>query len=199
MTRPKGGLPRRGCPRCISRPRAAGTRLIRIEQSGLASDHRELARRSRRCATSTWARLVSAEAQTLRFLVVDDNEDIRDVFCRLVQQAGHLPSVARDGLEALDSLQRESFDVMLLDLSMPRMNGVEVVRWLRDNPAVAPDMRIVVVSAWTGEQRGVLQELGVDTAIQKPLRIQQLTDLIAEGLLGPPAPAGGTSSATTYA
>ena len=136
---------------------------------------------------------MSAEAPTLRFLVVDDNEDIRDVFCRLVQRAGHLASVARDGLEALDSLQRESFDVMLLDLSMPRMNGVEVVRWLRDNPAVAPDMRIVVVSAWTGEQRGVLRELGVDTVVQKPLRIQQLTDLIAEGLLGRAAPADGTS------
>ena len=141
---------------------------------------------------------MSAEAQTLRFLVVDDNEDIRDVFCRLVQRAGHLASVAKDGLEALDTLQRESFDVMLLDLSMPRMNGVEVVRWLRDNPAVAPDMRIVVVSAWTGEQRGVLQELGVDTAIQKPLRIQQLSDLIAEGLLGQAAPAEGTSSGRSH-
>lgn len=137
---------------------------------------------------------MSAEAQTLHFLVVDDNEEIRDVFCRLVQRAGHVASIARDGLEALDSLQRESFDVMLLDLSMPRMNGVEVVRWLRDNPAVAPDMRIVVVSAWTGEQRGVLQELGVDTMVQKPLRIQQLTDLIAEGLLGRAALADGTSS-----
>ena len=137
---------------------------------------------------------MSAEAQTLHFLVVDDNEEIRDVFCRLVQRAGHLASIARDGLEALDSLQRESFDVMLLDLSMPRMNGVEVVRWLRDNPAVAPDMRIVVVSAWTGQQRGVLQDLGVDTVMEKPLRIQQLTDLIAEGLLGQAAPPDGTSS-----
>ena len=136
---------------------------------------------------------MSPEAQTLHFLVVDDSEEIRDVFCRLVQRAGHRASIAKDGLEALDSLQRESFDVMLLDLSMPRMNGVEVVRWLRDHPAVAPDMRIVVVSAWTGEQRGVLQELGVDTLVQKPLRIQQLTDLIAEGLLDRAAPAGGTS------
>lgn len=136
---------------------------------------------------------MSAEAQTLHFFVVDDNEDICDVFCRLVQRAGHRASVARDGLEALDSLQRESFDVMLLDLSMPRMNGVEVVRWLRDNPAVAPDMRIVVVSAWTGEERGVLQELGVDTMMQKPLRIKQLTDLIAEGLLGQASPTNGTS------
>lgn len=140
---------------------------------------------------------MSAVAQTLHFLVVDDNEDIRNAFCRLVQRAGHLASIARDGLEALDSLQRESFDVMLLDLSMPRMNGVEVVRWLRDNPAVAADMRIVVVSAWTGEHRGVLQELGVDTVMQKPLRIEQLTDLIAEGLLGRSAPDSGMSSGTS--
>ena len=135
------------------------------------------------------ARRVNAEARTLHFLVVDDSEDIRDVFCRLVQRAGHVASIATDGLEALDSLQRESFDVMLLDLSMPRMNGVEVVRWLRDNPAVAPDMRVVVVSAWTGEHQGVLEELGVDTVVEKPLRIEQLTDLIAEGLLGRAAPA----------
>lgn len=153
----------------------------------------QLARRSDDPWHLLWARPVNAEAHTLRFLVVDDNEEIREVFCRLVRRAGHLASIAKDGLEALDSLQRESFDVMLLDLSMPRMNGVEVVRWLRDNPAVAPDMRIVVVSAWTGEQRGVLQELGVDTVMQKPLRIQQLTDLIAEGLLDQAAPAGGMS------
>lgn len=127
---------------------------------------------------------MGAEAQKLHFLVVDDNDGIREVFCRLVQRAGHVASTASDGLEALEALQRETFDVMLLDLSMPRMNGVEVVRWLRDNPTVAPDMRIVVVSAWTGEHRGVLQELGVDTVMQKPLRFQQLSDLIAEGLIG---------------
>jgi len=138
---------------------------------------------------------VNAEAQRLHFLVVDDSQDIRDVFCRLVQRSGHVASIARDGLEAIESIQRESFDVMLLDLSMPRMNGVEVVRWLRDHPAVAPDMRVVVVSAWTGEHRGVLQELGVDTVMQKPLRIEQLTDLIAEGLLGQAAPVPGTSPA----
>ena len=63
-----------------------------------------------------------------------------------------------------------------------RMTGVEVVRWLRDRPDVAPDLRIVVISAWAGENRAVLQELGITTVMQKPLRIQQLTDLIAETL-----------------
>lgn len=119
----------------------------------------------------------------LSFIVVDDNEDIRDVFSRLVERAGHLVSTAGDGVEAVDLCQRASFDVMLLDLTMPRMNGVEVVRWLRAHPDVAPAMRVVVISAWAGEHRAVLQELGIETVMQKPLRIKQLTDLIAETLL----------------
>ena len=125
---------------------------------------------------------MASEARTLRFLVVDDNEDIRDVFCRLVERAGHVASTAYDGQDAVETLERESFDVMLLDLTMPRMTGVEVVRWLRDRPDVAPGLRIVVISAWAGENRAVLQELGITTVMQKPLRIQQLTDLIAETL-----------------
>jgi len=124
---------------------------------------------------------VSNERQ-LRFLVVDDNEDIRDVFCRLVERAGHVASTAYDGQDAVETLERERFDVMLLDLTMPRMTGVEVVRWLRDRPDVAPALRIVVISAWAGENRAVLQELGITTVMQKPLRIQQLSDLIAETL-----------------
>lgn len=123
-----------------------------------------------------------SDERQLRFLVVDDNEDIRDVFCRLVERAGHVASTAYDGQDAVETLEREKFDVMLLDLTMPRMTGVEVVRWLRDRPDVAPDLRIVVISAWAGENRAVLQELGITTVMQKPLRIQQLTDLIAETL-----------------
>ncbi len=126
---------------------------------------------------------MSQTGQQLHFLVVDDNEDIRDVFQRLVERAGHMVSTARDGQEAVEILPTESFDVMLLDLTMPRMNGVDVVRWLRAHPEVAPEMRVVVISAWAGEHRAVLQELGITTVMQKPLRIQQLTDLIAETLL----------------
>ena len=125
---------------------------------------------------------MSGEGRQLRFLVVDDNEDIRDVFCRLIERAGHDATTAIDGLDAAETLQAAKFDVMLLDLTMPRMTGVDVVRWLRTHADVAPDLRIVVISAWAGENRAVLQELGITTVMQKPLRIQQLTDLIAETL-----------------
>ena len=53
---------------------------------------------------------------------------------------------------------------------------------MRDHRDVGATMRIVVISAWAGEHRAALQELGVETVMQKPLRIQQLTDLIAETL-----------------
>ena len=125
---------------------------------------------------------VSSASRQLHFLVVDDNEDIRDVFSRLVERAGHAAATAEDGQAAVERLQEETFDVMLLDLTMPRMNGVEVVRWLREHPEVAPTMKVVVISAWAGEHRATLQELGVENVMQKPLRIQQLTDLITETL-----------------
>lgn len=102
----------------------------------------------------------------------------------MIERAGHATSTAADGREAVEALQRSTFDVMLLDVTMPRMDGVEVVRWIRAHPDVADHMRIVVISAWTGEHRAVFQELGV-TVMQKPLRLQQLRYIIAEGLLHP--------------
>ena len=120
------------------------------------------------------------EQRPLQFLVVDDQEDIRVVFCRLIERAGHHAHTAADGIEAVEALQRESFDAMLLDLAMPRMDGAEVVRWMHAHPDVAPTTRVVVVSAWAAENLAELAELGVHSVVPKPLRLQQLNDLIAE-------------------
>jgi CheY-like chemotaxis protein len=123
---------------------------------------------------------VSTEATPLRFLVVDDTEDIRDLMSRMVVRLGHLADQAADGVEAVEALTRNAYDIMLLDLTMPRMSGEEVVRWLREHPDRGQDLDIVVISAWAGEQRAVLQELGVTTVLPKPLRGQQLRDLIED-------------------
>ncbi len=121
----------------------------------------------------------STESQRpLRFLVVDDSEDIRDVMSRMIEMLGHEVEEAADGQFAVEALQRSTFDVMLLDLSMPRMTGEEVVRWIRDHPPYGENMRIVVVSAWSGSQRPVLNELGVTEVLPKPFRRQQLIDLL---------------------
>ena len=119
-------------------------------------------------------------ADPLRFLVVDDTEDIRDLMSRMVVRLGHLADQAADGVEAVEALARQDYDIMLLDLTMPRMSGEDVVRWLRENPDRGVGLDVVIVSAWAGEQRAVLQELGVTKVLQKPLRGQLLRDLIEE-------------------
>ena len=119
-------------------------------------------------------------SRQLRFLVADDTEDMRDLMVRMVERAGHTAEEAADGVEAIVALSMHRYDVVLLDLSMPRMSGEDVVRWLNADPQRAEGLRIVVVTAWGGERRGTLQELGVTTVLAKPFRLQQLTDLIAD-------------------
>ena len=121
---------------------------------------------------------MSTQAAPLRFLVVDDTEDIHDLMSRMVVRLGHLADQAADGVEAVEALTQNTYDIMLLDLTMPRMSGEEVVRWLREHPDRGEGLDVVVVSAWAGEQRAVLQELGVTMVLPKPLRGQQLRDLI---------------------
>jgi len=122
---------------------------------------------------------MSTDAQ-LRFLIVEDTDEIRDLIARMVVRQGHVADQAADGLEAVAALKEKSYDFILLDLSMPGMSGENVVRWLNEHPEHADGLRVVVITAWAGERRAVLQELGVTTVLQKPLRTQQLRDLIAE-------------------
>lgn len=116
----------------------------------------------------------------LRFLIVDDTEDVRDLMVRMVERAGHVAEEATDGVDAIVALSAHRYDVMLLDLTMPRMDGEDVVRWLNANPDRAEGLRIVVVTAWASDRRGTLQELGITNVLAKPFRLQQLTDLIAD-------------------
>lgn len=154
-------IPRRGTPHAVPRRVTSG------DPRGAAPDTDSLMP-------------VSTDGDQLRFLVVDDTEDIRDLMARMVVRLGHVADQAADGEEAVEALSRYAYDIMLLDLTMPRMSGEDVVRWLRDNPDRSEGLDVVVVSAWAGEQRAVLQELGVTTVLQKPLRGQQLRDLISD-------------------
>jgi CheY-like chemotaxis protein len=124
-------------------------------------------------------------ARSMRFLVVDDSEDIRDVLVRLVERQGHRAWAVSDGLEAVELLAVERFDFMLLDLTMPRMSGEDVVRWLKAHPDREEGLRVVIVSAWAGERRAHLQELGVHAIMSKPLRAHELRDLITEASRDP--------------
>ena len=76
----------------------------------------------------------------MNVLVVDDEEVLQDVLTTLVKREGHLPIAARSGEEALALLDREDVDLVLLDLMLPGMSGMEVLQRIR---ATDPDQAVI--------------------------------------------------------
>jgi serine phosphatase RsbU (regulator of sigma subunit) len=77
-----------------------------------------------------------------KILVVDDNENNRDLLSRHIKGQGHTVATAANGREAIQMIQTGDYDLLLLDILMPEMNGYEVLQWLKDNefrhlPAIA--------------------------------------------------------------
>jgi len=79
-------------------------------------------------------------------LVVDDNEINRDLLCRQLERQGHTVTVAETGRQALEIMQTHAFDLVLLDIMMPEMNGYQVLRHLKASE-VHRDIPVIVISA----------------------------------------------------
>lgn len=86
------------------------------------------------------------ETPTGRILVIDDNRDNRDVLSRRLARDGHMVVVAADGRTALSLLDEQPFDLVLLDLIMPEMSGIEVLSRLKAQPATA-GLPVIMISS----------------------------------------------------
>ena len=111
-----------------------------------------------------------------RILVVDDNVQNLELLAAYLESLGCQVVTAADGIEALEKVHGETFDLILLDIMMPRMSGFEVCRKLKSDPATR-DIPIITVTALTelGDiERGV--ECGTDDFISKPVnRLELIT------------------------
>lgn len=109
-------------------------------------------------------------------LVVDDDRDIRETLQELLEQEGFEVETARNGVEALAHARREHPAVILLDLFMPTMDGLEFRRVQIQDPELAR-IPVVIVSAAPGMEDRITQ-LGVAGHLEKPLRIEQLLETV---------------------
>ena len=117
----------------------------------------------------------------MKVLVVDDNETNRLLVSTLLDEAGIEWVEAASGSAALDTLGRESIDVMLLDISMPGMSGAEVCRKIRTS-AVLPQPRIVAFTAHAMPQEIIaIMTIGFDGILSKPFSRDQLLNCLAAG------------------
>ncbi|MBX9917577.1 MAG: hybrid sensor histidine kinase/response regulator [Nitrosomonas sp.] len=113
-------------------------------------------------------------------MVVDDSLTVRKVTCRLLEREGCDVLIAKNGAEAVDILQETIPDVMLIDLEMPKMNGFELIKKVRDNPATA-HMPVIIISSRTAEKhRKIAKDLGVDVFLGKPYKEDELLDHLSD-------------------
>ena len=107
-------------------------------------------------------------------LVVDDSVTVRKVTSRILRRQGYRVLTAKDGIEALKSMQEEIPAVILLDIEMPRMDGFEVATRVRASQDLK-HIPIVMITSRTGEKhRQRAMELGVDQYMGKPFQEEQL-------------------------
>jgi CheY-like chemotaxis protein len=123
----------------------------------------------------------------VRVLLVDDDEMSRVAGRELLRKAGYLVSTASDGREALQQLAGEGFDLVLMDIQMPVMDGIEATRAIRSAPELihAATIPIIAMTAYamSGDREKFLAA-GMDDYIAKPVSIQELRKVM-ERVLGP--------------
>ncbi len=123
-------------------------------------------------------RLAQATGSRQRILVVDDDNDVRGVAAQMIEEIGYQVVAAASGSEALTEFGRSSFDLVLTDVVMPGMSGVDLARRIR---AVAPAMPLLFASGYA-DVATFGDELAAETVLKKPYRIGEVAARIGDAL-----------------
>jgi len=117
--------------------------------------------------------------RTLHILLVEDNPINQQLAMRLLQKAGHFVRIAENGTAALHILSQQAFDLVLMDVQMPELDGLETTRQIRAREAVGQHQLIVAMTAeGPGGDREKCREAGMDDFIAKPLDVDGLFVLL---------------------
>ncbi len=120
----------------------------------------------------------------LQILVVEDDEKVRDSVTRLLKLKGYTITEARHGQQAVELATAQPFDLVLMDVKMPKLDGVSALRQIR---AVRPGTRVILTTGFSmsEEMKQVLAE-GKAECLQKPFTYDQLTAAMERLLSAPP-------------
>jgi CheY-like chemotaxis protein len=146
----------------------AFTAVLKLPQNEHASD-------------KTQARAPAA-SRVLKILLAEDEPTNRMVAEDLLTERGHEVAVAQDGLEALKRLESEEFDLVLMDIRMPRMRGDEAVRKIRaGHDGVNKQTPVVAVTAYALKQdQSRFEKAGFDAYLTKPIKVEELEKVLAD-------------------
>ncbi len=122
----------------------------------------------------------NAARRGVRILVADDNGTNRKIVARILEHGGHKVDLVEDGEAALDKLEHKRFDLMILDMNMPGMGGLEVIKIHRALSLRTPVPAIILTANATVEALRECEEAEVDAYLTKPVDAATLLDTIAK-------------------
>jgi len=105
-------------------------------------------------------------------LIVEDDKELRELFCTVLLKNGYKTTSAKDGFEALDVLDKEYIDLIISDIMMPNMDGFELLKSIRDALFRLPILMITAKESFEDKQRGFL--LGTDDYMVKPINVNEM-------------------------
>ena len=113
-----------------------------------------------------------------RILLIDDEAPVRSVLTQILSQVNHQVKVARDGEEGIRLFKEKEFDIVLTDLGMPGLSGLEVCRAIKKH---SPGTPVGMITGWGTEiDRSQMEETGLDFLISKPFDFRQVLKVVAE-------------------
>ena len=119
-----------------------------------------------------------AARHPLRILLAEDNAVNQKLALRLLQQMGYRADVASNGVEAIESVERQTYDVILMDVQMPEMDGLEATRRIVERwPGSRPRIVAMTANAMQGDREDCLAA-GMDDYVTKPIRVDALVEAL---------------------
>ena len=147
-------------------------------------DIAELARSPHEVSLRAAAEARARDVHRSRVLVVDDSLSVRRAIATLLEDQGYEVALARDGLEAVKSLESSRPDALLTDLEMPNMNGLELTSHLRSRAELAQVPVIMITSRSMDKHRRQALSAGVDVYLTKPYTDFELLQHVANAVTG---------------
>lgn len=115
----------------------------------------------------------------LRILIAEDNKINQVLVMRILNRLGYEPQIANNGKEVIDMLKANPFDVILMDMLMPEMDGLQATKIIRETMDVQPQIIAMTANAFP-EDRITCLEAGMDDYISKPIRIEILIEMLKQ-------------------
>jgi len=125
-------------------------------------------------------RNMDSSASLAKILIIDDEEHLRNLLADLLASDGYEVKTAADGREGLASFQEGTYDVVITDLGLPEMSGLEVAEEIKKIAPVTPVILLTGFSLQPGD--GQMKDAKVDLIITKPFQLAQVLDVVHKAL-----------------